>query len=290
MAGRRRLTAESAGPERYLVVGHPVAHSLSPRIHARFAAQTGQAMTYAAMDIPPGAFPVSLLRFFSGGGRGCNVTLPWKLHAYRLADDRSERATRAGAVNTLTAGRDGRLAGDNTDGAGLVRDLELRGGVPIAGSSILLLGAGGAARGVLAPLLDSGARRILVANRTRSRALALAARFGKGVLGAGLDEIRDAPDIVINATSASLGGSIPTVSPECLADKPLCYDMMYGTGDTPFVAWARRAGCPVMDGLGMLVEQAAESFQIWRGVRPETEDVLRELRNHLRRPSPGNGP
>lgn len=290
MAGRGRLTPESAGPDRYLVVGHPVAHSLSPWIHARFAAQTGQAMTYAAMDIPPGAFPVSLLRFFGGGGRGCNVTLPWKLHAYRLADEHSERAKRAGAVNTLTAGPGGRLAGDNTDGAGLVRDLELRGGVPIAGSDILLLGAGGAARGVLAPLLNAGARRVVVANRTRSKALALATRFEESVLGTGLDEIPGAPDIVINATSASLGGSIPTLPPGCLAGKPLCYDMMYGAGDTPFVAWARRAGCPVMDGLGMLIEQAAEAFFIWRSVRPETEDVLTALRNHLRRPSPDTGP
>jgi shikimate dehydrogenase len=290
MAGRRRLTADTSGPDRYLVVGHPVAHSQSPWIHARFAARTGQAMVYAAMDVPPGTFQASLTRFFSGGGRGCNVTLPWKLHAYRLADRHTERARRAGAVNTLAIAPDGQLTGDNTDGAGLVRDLEARGGVPLAGSKILLLGAGGAARGCLAPLLAAGARGITVANRTRSKALALAARFGEKIAGVGLDEVRGEPDIIINATAASLQGSVPPLPRPCLARHPLCYDMMYGADDTPFVAWARRAGCPALDGLGMLVEQAAESFLLWRGVRPETGEVLADLRNRLRHPWPGNGP
>ncbi len=290
MAGGGRLIGGEAGPDRYLVVGHPVAHSQSPWIHARFAAQTGQDMTYGALDVPPGSFQASLSRFFAGGGRGCNVTLPWKLHAYRLADQHSDRARQAGAVNTLIMGPDGRLTGDNTDGAGLVRDLETRGGVALAGSEILVLGAGGAARGVLAPLLAAGVRRITVANRTRTRALALAARFDERVSGVGLDEIRGRPNLIVNATAASLQGTVPSVPGPCLEKAPLCYDMMYGAGDTPFVGWARVAGCPAMDGLGMLVEQAAESFLCWRGVRPRTGEILADLRNRLRRPSPGNGP
>ena len=290
MAGRGRLNPDASGADRYLVVGHPVAHSQSPWIHARFAARTGQAMSYEALDVPPGAFQACLTRFFSEGGRGCNVTLPWKLHAYRLADRRTDRALRAGAVNTLALGPDGLLTGDNTDGAGLVKDLEARGGVPLAGSEILMLGAGGAARGCLGPLLAAGARRITVANRTRSKALALAERFGERVTGVGLDHIQAAPDIVINATAASLQGSVPELPRPVLARNPLCYDMMYGADDTPFVAWARRAGFPALDGLGMLVEQAAESFLLWRGVRPHTGDVLTELRNRLRHPSHGSGP
>lgn len=290
MAGRGRLTGKRPEPDRYLVVGHPVSHSQSPWIHARFAQATGQNMAYEALDVPPGEFQHRLAGFFAGGGRGCNVTLPWKLHAYRLADRHTPRARLAGAVNTLAVQPDGTLAGDNTDGAGLVLDLQRRGGLALKDAHVLLLGAGGAARGVIGPLLAAGVDRITIANRTAARAVVLAERFGPGVRAVTFEDAGQDADIVINATAASLDGQLPQIPADCLTGASFCYDMMYAAKPTAFVGWAREHGCRALDGLGMLVEQAAESFFLWRGLRPATEEILTDLRNRLRHPSPDTGP
>jgi shikimate dehydrogenase len=247
-------------------------------------------MTYDALDVPTGTFVQRLTGFFSSGGRGCNVTLPWKLHAFRLADRHTSRARLAGAVNTLAVEADGALLGDNTDGAGLVLDLQRRGGLALEGAEVLLLGAGGAARGSIGPLLAAGIDRITIANRTLSRAAVLAERFGPRVRATTYEKAGRSADIVINATAASLDGQLPPLPGPALTGAPLCYDMMYAAEPTAFVAWAREHECPALDGLGMLVEQAAESFCLWRGLRPDTDQVLNDLRNRLRLPSPDTGP
>ncbi len=284
------MTGPAPEPDRYLVVGHPVSHSQSPWIHARFARDTGQHMTYGALDVPPGTFVQHLDSFFAAGGRGCNVTLPWKLHAYRLADRHTPRARLAGAVNTLAMQPDGTILGDNTDGAGLVLDLQRRGKRVLEGARVLLLGAGGAARGVIAPLLAAGVERITIANRTVARAVVLAERFGPRVGAVTFGDAAEAAEIVINATSASLDARLPPLPGSCLDDATFCYDMMYAAEPTAFVRWAREHGCGAQDGLGMLVEQAAESFFLWRGLRPDTDPVLADLRTRLRHPSPDTDP
>ncbi len=273
--------------DRYAVIGNPIAHSKSPAIHAAFARQTGQAMTYEAILGPEHGFADTVRAFAASGGKGMNVTVPFKLDAYDLADHLSERAQAAGAVNTLSFRADG-IHADNTDGIGLIRDLEINLACPLANKHVLLLGAGGAARGVLLPLIAAGPASIRIANRTAARATELAERFRPlcqhtRLDGCGFDGIGDAPvDVVINATSASLSSDVPPIPDSAYAGCELAYDMMYGAHPTAFMNAARSAGASrVADGLGMLVEQAAESFYLWRGVRPQSGEVLAQLRLQL---------
>ena len=275
----------NAEVDRYAVMGNPVQHSLSPLIHAWFAEQTHQALVYEAIEVPLDGFPEAVARFQAEGGRGLNVTVPFKEAAWELADERSARAEEAGAVNTLVLRGDGGRYGDNTDGVGLVRDLE-RLGWPLAGRRLLVLGAGGAVRGVLGPLLATAPGEVVIANRTLARAEGLVARFaGRGALAARRFEDLDgaAFDVVINGTSASLAGELPPL-PEACVHGACVYDMMYGARPPPFLEWAAQAGARhSADGLGMLVEQAAEAFFVWRGVRPQTAQVLLDLRERLAR-------
>ncbi|QWT46712.1 shikimate dehydrogenase [Azospira inquinata] len=265
--------------DRYAVFGNPIAHSKSPFIHGRFAAATGQDLSYEALLAPKDDFPGAVAAFIAAGGKGANVTVPFKEEAFRLCQRRSPRADLAGAVNTLVF-RDGEIFGDNTDGAGLVRDLEHNLGLSLAGKRLLLLGAGGAARGVLGPLLAAKPATLVIANRTPAKAADLAARFAHlgAVTGGGYGDIQGAFDVVINATSASLGGDLPPLPAGVFAPGAAAYDMMYGKGDTPFLAFARQQGATLLaDGLGMLLEQAAESFFLWRGLRPDTGALRRDM-------------
>lgn len=265
--------------DRYAVFGNPVSHSLSPRIHALFAAQTGQDMSYAAICAPLDGFAAAVASFAEQGGRGANVTLPFKEEAFRLAGDRTPRAEAAGAVNTLSFAQ-GRIIGDNTDGVGLVRDITANIGIALGGSRILILGAGGAARGVILPLLALQPAAIFIANRTAAKALQLAAGFHVG--GGGFESLAGrAFDLVINATSAGFTGAVLPAPSSVFAPGALAYEMLYGR-QTPFMQAAHGAGARVADGLGMLVEQAAEAFFVWRGVRPETAPVLDAVRAALR--------
>ncbi len=263
----------------YVVFGNPISHSKSPLIHAAFANQSGQDMVYAARLAPLDGFREAVLSFQAEGGRGANVTVPFKEQAFALAKARSERAEKAGAVNTLKFEPDG-MFGDNTDGAGLVRDLASNLGVDLAGKRILLMGAGGAARGVILPLLEQRPQTLFIANRTPDKAVILARDFAGGqrpVFAGGYNDLSAPFDIVINATAASLAGDLPPLPEDIFAEGALAYDMMYGK-DTPFLAFARARQAKTADGLGMLVEQAAESFYLWRGVRPDTGPVIRMLR------------
>ncbi|MHB1351937.1 MAG: shikimate dehydrogenase [Thiobacillus sp.] len=262
--------------DRYAVFGHPIAHSKSPQIHAAFARQTAQDMRYEAILAPLDGFAESIARFAAEGGRGANVTVPFKEEAFRLATRLTAHAERAGAANTLVFEADGVL-GDNTDGAGLVADLTRKLQRPLSARRILLLGAGGAARGVIAPLLEQGPAELVIANRTVSRAQRLAEPFDGRVKACGFDALDTPFDVVINATAASLAGELPPLSPQVFGAGALAYDMMYGR-DTPFLAFARAHGADTADGLGMLVEQAAEAFFLWRGVRPDTAPVIAALR------------
>jgi shikimate dehydrogenase len=269
-----------SAPDRYAVFGHPVGHSRSPWIHARFAALTGQSLRYEAREVPPGGFDAALAAFLAEGGKGLNITVPHKLAAFAAAARLTPRAQRAGAVNTLAVQPAG-LLGDNTDGAGLLRDLRDNLGLELAGKRILLAGAGGAARGALAPLLAARPAMLLIANRNAGKAEALAADFAAEgrVEGVALTAAHGPFDIVINATSASLAGESPALPDDAVGPGSFCYDMAYGAGPTAFMRWAIvRGASGVADGLGMLVEQAAESFALWRGVRPPTDPVLGELR------------
>lgn len=275
-------------PDRYAVVGNPIGHSLSPRIHALFAAQTNQSMIYEARLGRPGHFAEDVRDWFRTGLRGLNVTVPFKEEAFRLVERRTARAQSAGAVNTVWAEADGTLTGDNTDGTGFLRDLGIRLGLELADRKILILGAGGATRGLLEPLLGEAPARLVVANRTPERAVALMESFAQlagttRLESSGLDTIPDGPyDLLINATAAGLGEQGLKLPPGLLAETSLAYDLVYGSASRPFLDWARRQGAGrVTDGLGMLVEQAAESFAAWRGVRPDTTPVLRELRETL---------
>jgi shikimate dehydrogenase len=266
-------------PDLYAVIGNPVAHSQSPLIHAAFARQTGQDLVYERLLAPKDAFAATLRAFRARGGRGLNVTLPFKGEAFRYATMLSERASAAQAVNTLKFER-GVTFADNTDGAGLVNDLLHNLGCAVSGRRILLLGAGGAARGVIAPLLLQRPAQFALANRALDKALRLAQAF-PGLLEASSYAALAGRqfDLVVNATSASLAGALPPLPPGVFARGALAYDMMYGKGETPFLAFARSEGAALLaDGLGMLVEQAAESFFIWRGLRPDTAPVLRLLR------------
>jgi shikimate dehydrogenase len=284
------MTASAAETtDQYGVVGHPVAHSWSPFIHGLFSRETGQAMTYRLYDFAPDAFHERVREFFRQGGRGLNITLPHKIAAVDFADDLTARAAHAAAVNTFAVRNDGTILGDNTDGTGLVRDLCDNQGIVITHRRILMIGAGGAARGVLAPLLALSPAEITIANRTPERAEALAKAFAKlgKTQGVGFRYIAGgAYDLIINATSASLSGDIPAIPPAVVGPDTVCYDMAYGKTDTPFVRWALKLGCGrALQGWGMLVEQAAESFRIWRGVRPATAPVLEALKERAALPS-----
>jgi shikimate dehydrogenase len=269
--------------DRYCVFGNPVAHSKSPAIHAAFALQTGQPIVYERRLAELDAFASTVRAFIREGGQGANVTVPFKLEACALADALSARAQAAGAVNTLSF-RDGVIFGDNTDGAGLVADIVSNAQQPIAGKRVLLLGAGGAARGVMLPLLDQQPAHILIANRTRATADALVAQFSQQqdhpdqIQAATFDELGAPFDIIINATSASLAGVALPLPPSLFGSDTLALDMMYGAQPTVFMQFAASHGARTRDGLGMLVEQAAEAFFVWRGVRPDTQTLLATMR------------
>ncbi len=274
-------------PDRYAVLGNPVAHSQSPFIHAAFARQTGEAVEYGRVLCPLDGFDAAVRGFAAGGGRGCNVTVPFKFDAVRLARTVTPRAALAGAANVLRFDAEGWVA-DNTDGIGLVRDIEGHAGQPLAGRRVLLVGAGGAAAGVLGPLLEAGPAEVVLVNRTRERADTLVARHA-ALAGARRARLAAAPigspgrafDIVINATASSLQSAAVPVGAEVLAPGALAVDLMYGAAAQGFLDWAHAAGARARDGLGMLVEQAAEAFWFWRGVHPETGPVLAALRARL---------
>ncbi|CAD5106749.1 shikimate dehydrogenase [Zestomonas carbonaria] len=270
--------------DRYAVFGNPIGHSKSPLIHRMFAEQTGQQLSYEPILAPLDDF-AGVAREFFRDGLGANVTVPFKEDAYRLCDELTERARRAGAVNTLSRLDGGRLRGDNTDGAGLVRDLKHNAGFPLAGQRILLLGAGGAARGVIEPLLAERPASLVIANRTVEKAEELARLFAElgPVAACGFDWLEEEVDLIVNATSASLAGELPPLAPSLIRPgHTRCYDMMYGKEPTAFNRWAAGLGAAqTVDGLGMLVEQAAEAFFVWRGVRPDGAAVLAELRRQL---------
>ncbi len=271
----------SSEAPRFCVVGTPIAHSRSPQIHTAFGAQLGIDLVYEKVEVSAGCLAAAVDAFRACGGRGMNVTVPLKEEACALADRRSERAAVAGAANTLWFTADGRIAVDNTDGAGLVRDLERNHGVVLAGARVLLIGAGGAARGVVPALLQAGPATLTITNRTRARAEQVARDCASGAA-----EVLDwgaaptvVPDVVINATSLSLGGEIPPLAAGTVGAHSVCYDMMYAAQETAFVAWARAQGAAqAIDGLGMLVEQAAEAFSIWHGMAPDTAPVIAALR------------
>lgn len=266
--------------DRYAVIGNPIEHSLSPQIHAAFARQTGQDLAYGRLLGEPDRFEDQVQAFFDEGGSGLNVTLPFKERAYRYAGIYSERARLAGAVNTLMH-RDGALFGDNTDGAGLVTDLACNHRFSFAGARVLLLGAGGAARGVLLPLLAENPAGLMIANRTAAKAESLADALGDTrVTGMGLDGLAGHRfDLIINGTAAGLSAEVPAIPDDCLAADGWTYDMLYGREPTAFVRWGEaHAAGRALDGLGMLVEQAAAAFNLWRNVQPETADVIDELR------------
>jgi shikimate dehydrogenase len=274
--------AEVALMDRYAVFGNPIKHSRSPQIHAAFAAQTGQALSYRAQLVGLGGFAAAARGFFDEGGRGLNVTVPFKLEAFAFADELSERARRAGAAHTLARQDDGSVDGDNTEGVGLVRDIADNLAWDIADRRLLILGAGGAVRGVLEPLLRRQPAIVVIANRTVEKAQQLAREFGDlgSLLGCGYDTlVGNQFDLVINGTSAGLSAELPPLPSHLLSDNGCCYDMTYGAQPTPFMRWAAgQAAWAVADGLGMLVEQAAESFCLWRGVRPDTRPVIERLR------------
>ena len=267
--------------DRYAVFGHPIAHSKSPLIHASFAQQTGQDLVYEAILAPLDGFVDSIRQFQTNGGKGANITIPFKEQAFSLCKQRTPRAELAGAVNTLVFA-DNAITGDNTDGAGLIADLTHNLGFALADKHVLLLGAGGAARGIIGPLLECSPASLVIANRTANRAHDLAAHFQHQgfhtVSACGLGELNAPFDLIINATAASLGGELPPISSQVFKPHALAYDMMYGKDITPFMKLAQRHGAHIADGLGMLVEQAAEAFYLWRGVRPATASVIAALR------------
>jgi shikimate dehydrogenase len=268
--------------DHYAVIGNPVAHSKSPQIHARFAEQTGQNLDYQRLLAPLDGFAATVLDFIRQGGKGANVTVPFKLEAYALATRHTPRAQAAGAVNTLTfEGSD--ILGDNTDGAGLLADITRNAGIDLAGKNLLLLGAGGAARGVALPLLNAGPHSLTVANRSKPKATAMVQAFSAfgNILASELADLGGPFDIIINATSASLSDVVPAVPATIFSGRSLAYDMMYSKAPTAFMRLATQHGAVARDGLGMLVEQAAESFFVWRGVRPDTAPVFAELRGML---------
>jgi len=274
--------------DQYAVIGNPIEHSKSPWIHAKFAEQTGEPIEYGRILGPLDGFEREVKNFVASGGRGMNVTVPFKLEAHALADSLSPRAAAAGAVNTLAFGPDG-VRGDNTDGVGLVRDIEVNLGVSLKGARILLLGAGGAARGVVLPIFDRAPAALTIVNRTAAKAHQLVEQFAQNAAecgvrfaGGGADSAETGRyDVIVNATAGSLDAALPDCDDSAFGAGTLAYDMMYGAQPTVFMQHASKLGARASDGLGMLVEQAAESFFIWRGVRPDGGAVLRELRRTL---------
>ena len=287
-----QATSAADSRDRYAVVGNPIGHSKSPFIHARFAEQTGERIEYTHLLAPIDAFVPQVRAFIDAGGRGLNVTVPFKLEAHALATKLSPRAAAAGAVNTLRF-EAGEIYGDNTDGFGLVRDIEVNLATPLKGARILLLGAGGAARGVVLPMLERAPHTLTIINRTAVKANELVDQFGEAageagcrLTGGGSTSIEPgAYDVIINATAGSLDAEVPECDDGAFASGTLAYDMMYGAQPTVFMQHAQTLGARAADGLGMLVEQAAESFYIWRGVRPDGAPVLAELRQMLATPS-----
>jgi shikimate dehydrogenase len=284
---------------RYAVAGNPVEHSRSPAIHQRFAQQTGQAVDYGRLLCPLDAFKPTLQAFADSGALGCNITVPFKFEAFEMAARRTPRAELAQAANTLRFDpySEGGWLADNTDGVGLVRDITVNAGVALAGQRVLLLGAGGASAGVLGPLIETKPAEIVLANRSLDKALALVARHadwaaehGVRLTGRGLDNAGQAYDVFINGTAASLSGGGVPVGPGVLRPGTLALDMMYGPAAQPFLQWAREHHAVPRDGLGMLVEQAAESFFVWRGVRPDTAPVLAALRAQVDAPKDTHRP
>lgn len=268
----------------YAVMGNPISHSKSPSIHTLFAKQTQQSILYTAIHVDLGGFKQAVGNFAATDGKGLNVTVPFKQEAWELVSERSERADRAGAVNTIKIEND-KLFGDNTDGVGLVNDLTINHGIELKDKKVLLMGAGGAARGVLIPLLKQNPSYLFIANRTPDKAKDLALDFSDAgkVEGGGYEHLPDIKfDVVINATAASLQNELPPLPDSLLNDNASCYDMMYSAKPTPFMQWAtEHNAAKVLDGLGMLVEQAAESFYLWRNVKPETKTVIEQLRKEL---------
>ena len=276
-------------PDLYCVIGNPIAHSRSPWIHARFAELTGQHLAYERVLAPEGGFARTLADLVARGLRGCNVTVPFKHDAAMAASTLSDRARLAGAANTLVLHADGRVHADNTDGLGLVADIVHGAGVPLAGRDVLLLGAGGAAAGVLAPLIEQQPRRLVLSNRTHARAQTLVQRHAdlaalQKVELLALEQqslAQQGFDVVVNATASSLSGAALALPAQLLRPGALAYDMMYGPAAEGFLAWARAQGAAARDGLGMLVQQAAAAFALWRGVQPPAGQVLAELRSAM---------
>ena len=267
--------------DKYAVLGNPIAHSKSPEIHQQFARQTEQDMDYSKILVPLDGFEQAVVDFKASGVKGLNITVPFKLEAYQLADSLSKRARQAGAVNTLILEDDGRIVGDNTDGIGMVNDIMQNQQWPLKGKTILVLGAGGAVRGVLGPLLDQEPAAIVIANRTLLKAQQLAQAFSRlgNIQAVAYEDIpKQAFDVVINGTSASLSGDLPPIPVEAVSVNTACYDMMYAKEPTAFIAWAQQQGCTqTADGIGMLIEQAAEAFRLWRGIKPETQPLFSML-------------
>lgn len=277
----------------YAVVGFPISHSKSPLIHRLFAEQTQQDMVYEAIliDSEDTPFAWAMEDLKRRGYQGINITVPYKLDAFEYADERSPRAEIAQAVNTFIFKEDGTTFGDNTDGIGLVNDIEINGQCPFAGKTVLILGAGGAVQGILQPMLDKHPASIHIANRTAQRAEVLGARFNTAVpiTASGWDAIPQRHyDIIINGTSASLEGKLPPISHAVIGPDSLVYDMMYGSEPTVFLNWAKAAqpNCQTLDGLGMLVGQAAEAFYLWRGIRPHTQPVIDAVRAFMQSAQP----
>ncbi len=270
----------------YAVFGNPIKHSKSPAIHAAFAQQCGDDVTYRAVSVELEAFEGKVLGFFERGGCGLNITVPFKERAFAMAHEASDRAARAKAANCLIPLGDGRIRADNTDGIGMVRDMVANHGWQLDGRKTLILGAGGAVRGIMHPLLQERPGSVFIANRTTLRAEALAAEFsdlGVAVSGGGFEALAgETFDLIINGTSAGLAGEMPALPEFSLSERCCCYDMVYGAEPTPFMRWsAGKAAWAVADGLGMLVEQAAESFYLWRGRRPATREVIQQLRHMM---------
>lgn len=277
-----------SNPDAYAVMGNPIAHSKSPQIHKMFAQQTHQRITYEAILVDVGGFEQAVGNFVATGGKGLNITVPFKQEAWRLVDQRSQRAELSGAVNTVIVNQDRTLKGDNTDGVGLVRDLMRNHNIALQAKTVLLIGAGGAARGVLEPLLLENPAQILITNRTPDRAHELVNQFSsignvQGCAFTALAQQTQEFDLIINATSASLHNEIPDIPASVISRQSFCYDMMYAASATAFMRWATQQGAAKsVDGLGMLVEQAAESFYLWRGVRPQTKEVIDAIRQSLK--------
>nr|VFJ77916.1 MAG: shikimate dehydrogenase [Candidatus Kentron sp. FW] len=274
---------EHSRTDRYGVMGHPILHTKSPVIHTRFAEQTGQSMEYSAIHVLPGEFARAIAAFCAEGGKGLSITLPFKEEAKAIVDVITPRAQRANAVNTIRLDGSGTKYGDNTDGIGLIRDLRKNWNMKVAKRRILLLGAGGASRGIIGPLLDEHPHKLVIANRTPEKAKELAKQFiaDGPIKGCGLEELESASfDLIINATSASLTGEVPAIADTVLQPNGWCYDLMYDTNrPTAFVRWGEQHGASrSVDGLGMLVEQAAEAFYLWRGIWPDTPPVIAALR------------